>query len=37
MDGIWIEMAQIGSGLFVCMFGYACMMAIGEGEDDGRL
>lgn len=34
MDGIWIEMAQIGAGLFVCIFGYACMMAIGEGDDD---
>lgn len=33
MDGIWMEMFQIGSGLLVSVFGYACMMAIGEREE----
>lgn len=37
MDGIWVEMFQIGSGFVIAVFGYAVMMAIGEGEDDERL
>lgn len=37
MDGIWVEIFQIWSGLVIAVLGYACMMAIGEGEDDGRI